>query len=483
MGNKKENIDQLFSEKFSAFEGDTPHDAWLGVQNRLEYRAKKQRAVYWRWTSVAASLLLAFSLGYYFNDLNQDKHLPDDSRIDSKPIVNTAPELDILKDNQTQEENVSPQNPSELENGSKATTASTPNQSLPVASSSSNSRDDSNVSGERIKNTNVFKSDITSAETDILPNDLNSKNLHDQAFPKTNILEDDFIAIQENLESDSIPLIEKESEGIRDVEPLIAPIPSGINAIKSPRSKPKNSTFEIGLLAGPSLPFRNVNLEGAEAADGTASNNVNNETLNNSYAAGIQIAYKKNRMEYITGITINNWSQTSSNILLRGDIPINTITGNGNQIVGNTSYGNVTLNAADFANQVVPTTEVGQYFLLPNIIQQYQFIEIPFGVSYYIIDRKFQLKMQMGITTRILSSSNVQLEQPNGDLEAYNGLSPNAFSLQLNTGPSFAYRLTSRLKLQINPSLFYGLTPNTSTDGIKTYHHQFILFSGFSYRL
>ncbi|MGB0178283.1 MAG: hypothetical protein ACPF9D_14045, partial [Owenweeksia sp.] len=201
---------------------------------------------------------------------------------------------------------------------------------------------------------------------------------------------------------------------------------------------PKNSSrVELSFLAGPTVPFMNVNIK--EDNPSTQSN-IENETLENTYATGLKVLIRNERnWEWQAGLMVNNWIQNSNNVLLTRPDPSsvtntpNPSTVANSDVSGFTSLGNVKFNQ-NANNEVSLTEDLSQYYLVPNIGQEYQFVEVPLGAAYYLIDGRFELKLQAGVNTRILSNSHVFLEYPDGSTSDYDALKPNDLSLQLSTG-------------------------------------------------
>jgi hypothetical protein len=475
MGNKRENIDQLFKEKFQNFEAATPHDAWQDVSTRLDQAKGRKRILILRWSAIAAALILAFFSGWHFDQVvSSDKNEP--SLILSPSTGISSEEFEKPKDVPSGSE-ASSAHSSDVVKSLNAKTEEAVSEKIDVAPSTKATSPEEIVApavtrkhqkSRKLKapsNASQNGYAVNSEEETTLPVPL---DLLPKPTPSITL---------ETLDNNNTLLLSEDDNSKQNYTPSYAVVDPN----RFPKRKMESSRFELGLMGGPTVPFRNVRYD---KADNAISNNVQNERLENAYAAGITLAYKaENRFEYTAGIMVNNWNQTSNNIILEADEPNNSITSQPDELVGNTSYGSIKFDTPNSFSQVSPSTEAGQFILLPNIQQQYQFVEIPVGVAYYLLDGRFQIKAQMGLNARILSSSTVKLEYPNGDIEDYDGLDPNTWSLQLNAGPNLGYAITNRLRLHVSPTIFYGLTPNTDMDGVETYHHQFLLFSGFSFRL
>jgi multidrug efflux pump subunit AcrB len=58
------NIDKVFREGFSGLEFDPGVEGWSALEKRLAVNDRRQRMLIWRWTSLAAMLVVVFSAGY-----------------------------------------------------------------------------------------------------------------------------------------------------------------------------------------------------------------------------------------------------------------------------------------------------------------------------------------------------------------------------------------------------------------------------------
>src|SRR5690606_9743812 len=76
MGDKTK-IDKLFQDGLNDFEASPQSDSWARIHATLEKKQQKKRALYWRWASIAAAVVLAFYTGYYFNDNAETENYPE----------------------------------------------------------------------------------------------------------------------------------------------------------------------------------------------------------------------------------------------------------------------------------------------------------------------------------------------------------------------------------------------------------------------
>ncbi|MEQ9262970.1 MAG: hypothetical protein RLP14_07415 [Owenweeksia sp.] len=500
MGNK-EPIDELFRTKLNDLEADTPYDSWPDLKNQLERRNRRKRIAYWRYSSVAAAVLLAFFSGYFFDDWNDTSNhklketgrpeieIPENRKkdivksenrsSDTKPVQEESPHViynsERLKNDQKQDA-LGTRGMAGNNSSSKANT--TPGKDVDKNDDRKNSSPKSLWAASENK-AEVRKDDEGVSKSLAGNSEATESSIDESAPVESDLSNDQNPTSEDNTSSDKIAL--------NSLPPLSASELAEIDGLTNKeKTKGTNlSNVELAVVAGPTVPFMNVNLKDNSTS---TQNNVNNERLENTYATGVKVLIRNDRnWEWQAGLMVNNWVQNSNNILLTKQ-PATTSSGipdpnnvSSGDVNGYTSLGNVKFDQNAY-NQVSLTEELDQYYLVPNIGQEYQFLEIPIGAAYYILNNRFELKLQAGINTRILSNSNVYLEYPDGTTSDYEGLKPNNISLQLSTGPGFAYRITPRLKLQFDPMIYYGVTPINQSNNVETYYHQLLFFSGISYR-
>ncbi len=472
MGDNKENIDKLFSEGFEGFEPDTPFDGWQAVKAKIAKSKQKKRALLIRWSAVCLAILLAFFAGYKLQYLNSNpKQIP---AMDEKQITNKG--QDLIKDNNANEigtEKINSENEKPFESsisklekmGSKGNST---DQSLSTYPGGKNSPKENPITGNAPKNVNPnvggtsdnpnFAQIPKRPQQDLLQVAQLEVSL-DETNSNLGLSPDDYIL--EILKTQALPNEDYTSLGI---------YPSKIRRLFY--------DFEVGIYAGPSFPSRTVSFSNA---DEIAKNNVANEQLANTNSYGIQLSKRWRSIEYGIGFFRSEWNQTSNNIILQGEPSGNAATSYTGKIRGTTSIGDFTLNIATGA-PIQPTLESGQFLLLPNILQEYQFLDIPVSASYYMLDKRFKLKLQLGVNNRFLTKSTVQLEFPDGTKEDFDDLIPERYSLQFNSGLGISYRIVGRWNLNLIPTYSYGLSPISVQEGTTTRQHQLSIFSGISYR-
>lgn len=479
MGDKKENIDKLFSSGLSGFEAETPYDGWEAINARIVKSKQKRRALFLRWTLIFGALLLAFFAGFQLKDWNflNTTNPNINGNENSKPIstkgkTNNVEEeftLDSLQGASSTSQPLIVNSPETNQNQRTGDEAKNPIKATSPNTFSQKKEANSIDSKRETAASNTAKENITSANTkphfssNSVENELNLKALE--------------IKLARGLFGlDTLSNYSQTKMLKSNIPPQLS-----YSDLEQYPSKLRRAfyNFEIGFYAGPSLPSRTVSFSGD---DEITRNNVANENLENTLSMGFQFSKRWRNIEYGLGFYYSEWNQTSNNIILESEPVTNTATNYSDKIRAITSIGDFTLIISNGA-PIQPSIEAGQFLLLPNILQQYQFIDIPVSSSYYLLDRRFKLKLQLGLNNRFLNQSLVQLEYPDGSKEDFDDLKPETYSIQLISGLGLSYGFGNRWNLNVIPSYYYGLSPISIQSGAQTRQHQFTLFSGVSYRL
>lgn len=496
----KTKIDELFKGGLGDFEAEPPEASWQAIQAELAREKRKKRMAYWRIAGTAAAIVLAFFTGYFFQP--DGKEYRFDENIANQPPAVAPQETLKQKTTPTQENVVGKSNSNSLTNHEAQQTST----EKPGGDFEPPYQSQDLVSGESAQQ-KAEGSSIAAVTADSDPNSSSPDS------PGAALNEPDLTPIME-INPKSIadaPVLEQEMANalpaikIKSTEQELAVVPEppqlkqklDKDEITYYEDKVKKPTlkkgFELGLVASPTLAFSDVSVDPNTASQYTSSglspaNNHENigseDEVMNSYSAGFNLAYRtSSRWEIGTGLQLNNWKQVTRDVVMAGQ-PSSTSTNSGFEVRADVSTGNVSYSVGSSADtNKVEALSSFAYRLVPDIQQNYQFVEIPLNVGFYAIDsRKWYLKLQAGFTGRFLNSSDVQLQFEDGTREDYPGLELQKFSLQLMGGTGVGFKATENLHLNITPSILYGLTPVNRNESVETYFHQILIYSGLSYR-
>lgn len=504
----KTKIDELFKQGLGGFMAEPPVDTWQNIQDTLIAARQSKRVAFWRISGTAAALVLAFFSGYFFdmttrNDGTSSEELNrvvqfskqgSSGQWDNKATEQNVTNLHKQNEGINTEKNIGHSNKT-----NKTLNLSDPNNpsgnGVAIADAEKRNHSNSQKGNPGItrtatsRNTDLNNASVKTKElANIQENHDDNYPINDKAIHPVNSDSEvpvTVVAQKETKAPDSSNSKSYRSLKVED-EPFV--YDDAQNSKKKKRYDTRG-TFDLGVVASPTFAFNDVSPQPSSQTAGNASitptsDKRQSDNLQNSYATGLNFSYRTGpRWEVSTGLHLNNWSQVSSDVFLTGDPYGPTVT-NGFTARGNTSTGVVTYNTGNNFFDVTKFENVGpnEYYLIPDIQQQYQFLEVPLKVGYYLYDsQKWSLKVQAGFSGRFLTHSDVKLVFEDGSTEKYNGLELKDFSLQLVGGTSLAYKATNNLSINLTPSIQYGLTPVNKNSEIETYFHQFLVYTGITY--
>lgn len=477
----KTKIDELFKDGFSGFEAETPTDSWMNIEQKLNAQKRRKRFAYWQWGSIAAALILAFFSGYYYH-LSTVQTSPALQNVAQHPEssqqnTNSSSNENFEEESKTQSEDM----PSQKERNIAGPSEKNENPTSPL---NAGQQKPSSAIQKPVENTNENarrdNTDLTENSTaSAISQNMNGPDkagtplvVISQKEPRIH-----FALSEKNLTHHDLLL----SNGSDFQQEQISP-PSQFHYYNDDKTALPGG-YTLALSGAPTFAFRNVTVKQNE---GFARQNINNENLDNSYAGGLNISYRtSSNWEFGTGLFVNHWQQHSDAIDLVGP-PDFTIVPTSDMTNAITSAG--TLNFSSTTTSDVskvssnPATNTTTYTLLPEIEQQYSFVEIPVSASYYVAESKhWSLKLLAGLSTRFLTRSDVLLRYEDGSEKSYDGLKLKDASLQFLGGTSVGYKINKKLQINLRPTVAYGLTPVTQNQYVETYFHQFLIYTGLTY--
>ncbi len=500
----KTKIDELFKQGLGGFTAEPPADTWQNIQDNLMTARRRKRMAFWRISGTAAALVLAFFSGYYFDMSTRslksgNKELNPSGQFStqgSSSQWNTETVEKSVSDIQNQRENDKPSKNADVIPKTKNTlnlprTTKRSINTLVIADGEKRNSPDTQEGSLAFSQTTSSKSlelDSTKVKTEELAiNGENQPNNDPTAYkdPATVNQNSQTPAIAETQTKDEVET--KDNVGLQvDDEPFV--YDDGQSSKKKKRYATRGA-FDLGAVGSPTFAFLDVNPQPTQQTSvntnlGTASDKKQSDNLKNSYAAGLNLSYRTGaRWEISTGLHINNWNQFSSDVFLTADA-YGSITTSGLTARGNISTGAITYSSGNTVFDATKFENVGpnEYYLIPDIQQQYQFLEVPLRLGYYIFDsQKWSFKVQAGLSGRFLTHSDVKFVFEDGHTENYDGLEIKNFSLQLIGGTGLGYKATKNLSINLTPSIQYGVTPVNKNSEIETYFHQFLVYTGLTY--
>jgi len=532
MKNKK-HIDELFKERFNNHETTPPPHVWDNIQAELQAKKKERKVIplWWKLGGVAALLALLFTIGNsVFNTEENSKELVTEETTAPVPTDSETNEGERIYNNtqvasETDEKSTETNDDENLLNQKQASdTNKASKNSLSSQKSNKSAVAVENTSKQKIKNS-VNKTTTTS-----------EKRINKDKTPVSTGIEKDATVIasetaNDNLEdslknnSDTAIASEKSSsnqteqqreknKGLINTENVISDLSTdkvGENNTETATAKTetkviketdKKSIFDeiddvkkekeaIAKTNKPQnrwdvapnvAPVYYSSLNGGSSIDPMFADNSQSGDVNISY--GVQVAYNiTDRLSVRSGVNNVNLGYSTGGVEI-GTGPVafglRTIDYNGksNVIIATDKGGLQQLNAPeDGFGSITPKSTGGN----AQIIQDISYYEVPLELKYALLNNRFGINMIGGLSTLFLGNNEISVED--GGFRSVLGEANNLNSLSFttNVGVGFDYKISKRLKFNVEPMFKYQLNPyKDASVGFKPYYIG--LYSGLSFK-
>lgn len=508
---KKRNIDQFFQDQMGQFEATPSPEVWSHIEARLKEEKKDRKVIplWWKLGGVAAILALLLTVsGEWFQTTTTEDAVVEDSFIKTDAddlLINSTKELNPLEDGVVH----SDLNPTEP--NSENTIHSITN------ADSDKSGDDQNLNPLENKKqpiSSTTKKDVnkkTHATEEIAKaqgetNKVKNQNtsLPEERSPISTGVVDEAIAAEKNPHQEKvIGPINKSEEIIAETETsVVDKVPAEIiNEVENPSQKKsifdaieenkndavvaENDKNQHSWEVTPNVgPVYYSSLNGGSSIDPAFSDNSQTGEVNFSY--GVQVAYNINdRFSVRSGVNNVNVGYATGGIEIASgpsSFALKTVDyANPNRnILSAFDKGTIPTNSND------PNNPYGQLNLKSTsgnaeIRQSISYFEIPLEAKYVLLDTRFGINMIGGFSTLLLNSSEISVNDGSFRSVLGEANNLNSLSFSTNVGLGLDYKLSSKLKFNIEPMFKYQLNPYTDTSvDFKPYY--FGIYSGLSFK-
>jgi len=469
----KKHIDKLFQDRLRDLEQQPHDDNWEAIKARLQKKKRKRPfIIWWKAAGVAALVAVIIGLGIIGQrstisdptnaDLINFDHQPEEMQHIpvSKKVKNAlAIDLDRLNENLVDNNAVSTDKVSASREIAKERNGTNHEKVFRSTENFVNSFDPSigNIGTESFLG--VF--DLKGKNTyDLIPNELktppeiNLTGFLNAGLAEKNDDEDDINETEQvaqndqkdDLTNDDDKERKKENKSKWSINPEISPVFAG--------------------------SFSGNNGLGADLAS-------NGTTSNISLTYGINMGYElSSRLKIISGVKQLNSSSTTRNVLAANtnmgqDLASSNIDQNNSNILVTSPSTFQELSSQVEGLGRTPTQN-------GSLEQQLNFIEVPIGLAYKLVDRKVGVEVNAGVSSLFLAENELFLRS-DGSSERIGSLSNvNATSFMTNIGLGLDYDLSNELDFNLRPTFKYQLnTFDSSTTDLQPYI--IAIYTGFTY--
>lgn len=194
-----------------------------------------------------------------------------------------------------------------------------------------------------------------------------------------------------------------------------------------------------------------------------------------SFSGGVSVKYNaSNRLSVQSGVFYWKYGQVTADFL-----SVNKYYPDNNIIT--TSAGTVEPLMPTETTESEPLIAAGQAGDV-NLIQNFQYLEIPLLVSYRLIEGKVDFSILGGMATNILVGNNAYLRNATDKQWIGQTTDLNSVLYSGTVGVGMDYALTRRVSFNIEPSFRYSLSSMTKGQPLSYNPYTFALFTGVRYR-
>lgn len=510
---EKKNIDRLFQEKFKDFEAHPSDAVWEKIAfAKAEKENKKVIPLWWRLGGIAAALALLIGLGSLFfkptesestvvdtiktpTNQDQEEKTKENFANTTEQVAQEDLDKNEFKTDTDQKDNIN------SDQGLVETTAAQQNQTNSAKTTNNYNTtalsNNSVASQDKSSRPNVLNTQKSDA---LLPNNINKStatvaadnpsgknrkiistspsNTRENDLSKPNIItpsDNTAVAIAENNDD-----VKKDDAGKSLIETA--------QEIKNKKldeaitvtddTTPNNRRWDVGAVAAP-VYYGDF---GGSGIDPQFKDNGKSGDVNLSY--GVQVSYAvSNKLKVRTGVSNVDLSYGTNGISFSPDISATRLAGV--DYNSNARFLSVTdqVNNSD----QLPTAEAdnfqgGTSVSNGSLQQSLGYIEVPVEAVYTVSDKRLGIEVIGGMSTLFLNDNEIAIESQDGlrtPIGESNSL--NDVSFTTNVGVGVNYKLTDKVKVNVEPTLKYQL--NAFEGAAADFKPYYIgLYTGVSYR-
>ncbi|WP_299217323.1 hypothetical protein [uncultured Dokdonia sp.] len=502
---QKKNIDRLFQEKFKNFEAHPSDQVWENiVKAKKEKEDRKIVPIWWRLGGIAAVILLLVTIGTALltNTSKTTNTAPELVESNQKGSTNqptgvlsttdtdssTSKEDDsgLVTENSTTEESTSTDERIK-ENNTLSGVSNTQGAVVVSQDKTTVIQDQITINKERTGQRSIDNTETsTKSKTEDIasskqPDTNTSQKQTDLIDPTVKInkgIDDAAVAVSEEKTTDASQNTEIEEESKKSLVDEAARIVEANAQDDDTQVKEAIANrWNVGAVAAPVF----YGDFGGSGIDPQFKDNAKTSNLNLSY--GVQVSYAVTpKFKVRTGVSNVDLNYNTQDISFTPSNSARTLRGidfsqsaSFLDITDRVNPSSATPGVPDGLGQGGNTVSSGE------IQQNVGYIEIPLEAIYVLSDKRLGVELIGGVSTLVLNNNEIFLES-NGlrtNLGTSNAL--NDVSFTTNIGLGLNYKVTEKVKVNIEPSLKYQLNAyNNSVGEFKPYYVG--LYTGVNYR-
>lgn len=444
------DIDKVFQQGLGDYKESPPIDAWESIKENLEHKSKKKKIAYIRAVAATIAVLIAFNAGYF---LSKNKF---------NPPKNSA--LSYLEKNNNSFVKKSPNNVQS--NKEKIYSFTNKN----------------NIKKNVVESTNTHKNTIQQRENNTPVKSNKETTIAKVVGKKVSSIPTTTAKISQKTKSAFVA----NDAFFETVE-------------KSNKSNQQRKSWSFGGNIAPIYSYRTAqNVNPDVAYSSIYSNNVSTTDERGifTYSGGVNLGYHFNkRLSIQSGVYYAQLGQEADNVKIYHENPVFSPNnggdkGTGDNYSGTTTAGEVktgddiikTSKEADDSNPKPETSNLPGQAKVDNIIQNFEYIEVPLIAKYKLIDKKIDLNFIGGVNAGILVGNNIYRKEENKRDKIGETQNINQNIYNTITGMGVEYKLTKNISMTLEPTVKYSIISINEENTYNYRPYSFGVFSGISYK-
>ena len=461
MSGSEKNMDRIFRDKLSQFNAEPPAEVWNNINNKLS-QDRKRRSIFWI-TRIAAgiAILTILSLSYF--------------------LIRTTPDKEMITGDE-----------SKVEKSTEET--------IPAITGR---EDEKKIIAQEYKEeqTTTIEDFIQYAD-EKQSDELTVKDEFDFSASTLSFMEGKYIGQVEYIIKDKQVRLsesgktEKSEKPVHGDEIPVETINEDLYALNVPPEEVnKDGKWGIGTQFSPLYSYRNLEIDETSLMSGSYYNAAESGMM--AYSGGVNVNYvPTRRISLQSGVYYSKYGLTVDNAYnYENMIPDATASASNTKfysvnnssgeidVMANSSIGYVT----NFADQSAEYANMGSAPELSNevddgeIIQNFEYIEVPLIVRYKVVDRKFGFNFLGGLSTNLLVGSNAYYSEDGNKEKIGETTNIKPFNYSSILGVGLFYSVSDRLNINLEPTFRYYLNSINESSVIKSHPYSMGIFTGLSY--
>lgn len=473
----RENTDRIFREGLKNFKVTPPPEVWEGVMDTITLK-KKRIFLFYRYAAAAIALLLV--VGSLYTLVISDRK-PGESETGFTRDEQTGMQKNIQKKVTENPENITTNIKSEIITAETVEKESVVTESILTATIQTKEF-------VKIQSEDLFTDDNLS-QTEVTVDIRNNANVLLQA-ENYDLLEIRILGsfLENTLSTVNSTFVYREKK--LPVSAAFVTEPTG-NELKS------QGNWSFGAKFSPVYTSRNITM--SKPGNFIEMYNDVEEGIF-AFTGGFDFKYNPaGRLSFHTGLFYSRMGQKVTDFVayivppnIASALPVKGL----NRIMLNTSLGTVMASETElyvedktvsrvensYSSDFFDPVKSGLEGFDAEIVQNFEYLEVPLILSYKVIDRGIDIQLFGGMSSNLLVGNNVFAEFDGKRISMGETTSISKFSYSSIVGFGVEYGLTNQLTISIEPTFKYYL--NSLSSGTRLHVHPFSvgLFSGVSYK-